>query len=64
SRRAFWNTIFEKISKKFEKCIPNRGCGFLFIEGLLLIGLRHTVKDRSFSVLEQDSPMVTQNSLS
>ena len=29
-----------------------------------MIGLRHTVKDRSFSVLEQDSPMVTQNSLS
>ena len=56
--------MFEKITEKFEKCILHRGFGFLFIEGHLLIGLRHTVKDRSFSVLEQDSPMVTQNSLS
>ena len=26
------NTVFERNFKKAEKCIPNKGCGFLFIE--------------------------------
>lgn len=56
--------MFEKITEKFEKCILHRGFGFIFIEAAFLMGLRNTAKRWGFSLLAQDSPIVTQNSLS
>lgn len=56
--------MFEKITEKFEKCILHRGFGFIFIEASFLMGLRRTAIRWSFSLLAQDSPIVTQNSLS
>jgi hypothetical protein len=31
-QKGIWNTVIERKFKKAEKCIPNKGCGFLFIE--------------------------------
>lgn len=57
-------SFLKEIQKKSGKCIPNKGCGFLFIEALLFLMARPILQHQGFPVLEQDSPMVTQNSLS
>ena len=64
SERHWGIQHLKKIAENFEKCILYRGFRFIFIEATFSMGLRNTVKLWGFSLLAQDSPIVTQNSLS
>ena len=50
--------------RKFWKVYPASGLWIHIYRSIFLMGLRNTVKRWGFSLLAQDSPIVTQNSLS